>query len=91
MPFSTAVILITVWPTVPEAGDEVTDRVKPSTLPEAGSAAGGELVVLDPPAPVVLVVVEPDPALEQPAITGSARAAIRAETGTIRERRIGSW
>ncbi len=93
VPFSTAVILITVCPTVPVVGDKVTDRVNPSTLPEAGRAVGAVLVVLELPALVVLVVVELElgPALEQPAVTGRARATIRAVTGTIRERRIGSW
>jgi hypothetical protein len=81
---------MTVCPAVPVAGDEVTDKVNPSTLPVAGRPDGAVLVVVEPPAFVVLVALD-GPELEHPASTGRARATRTAATESFGERRIGSW
>jgi hypothetical protein len=89
VPFRTAVIRMTVCPTVPLAGDEVADRVTPSTLPVAGRLGLSVVVVVA--AAAIVVVDASEPELEHPATTGRINATRAAEKGTFRERRIGSW
>ena len=75
VPVSTAVTWIVVWPMVPVAGEEMTARVTPSTLPVAGSA--GTVVVVEPPVDAVgwvVVVVVVAGELEHPAARGTTRA-----------------
>jgi hypothetical protein len=81
-----------VCPAVPDLGDEVTDRVSPSTLPVAGRP--GTVVVVDR-APVVVVglpvvVVEDELEFEHPASVTTESARTAAATGMVRGRGIGS-
>ena len=84
VPFTTALMVMDVLPTVPLCGDEVTSSVIPLTLPVAGRSAAEVDAVADP---AFVVVVELVDELEQPAITGLARAS-RA-MGKKRRRCIG--
>ena len=77
VPFRTAVMRMTVCPTVPLAGDEVADRVTPSTLPVAGRLGLPVVVVVAPAAVVVVVASELE--LEHPA---TDRKNQRHEGGT---------
>jgi hypothetical protein len=78
-----------VEPATPVRGEEVTDRVTPSTLPVAGRSSGlGAVVVVGLGAVVVVVAVEE---LEQPAAV--TRAAVRSAaeaSGRVRGECIGS-
>ena len=95
-PFRTATTLMVVCPSVPVAGDDVTDRVNPSTLPVAGCPDGmAPVVVVDVP-PVddvgAWVVVDALPVeLEHPASRVSPHPRSATKTGAFEKLRIGSW
>src|SRR5665213_2495414 len=75
-----------VCPAMPRAGDDVTERVNPSTLPVAGRPDGTALVTGVDPWVVVEAVL---PELEHPATTGRERASRATATGVDRRRSIG--
>ena len=84
-PDNTARTTMVVCPAMPCAGDDVTERVKPSTLPVAGRPDGAvDVVVL-----VEVVVVAELPELEHPVATGRATASSATATCEDRRRNIG--
>jgi hypothetical protein len=84
VPVRTALTITVVCPVVPRVGDDVTDRVNPSTLFVAGRPEGTGPVAVEPAA-----VVEAElPELEQPATAESVRASRAVATGAVLNRNM---